>query len=92
MAEGYENNGYKWLEFKPHPWKRTPEIKGTGINVGTLFIQYNAWGCYKNLEELADDRDLPLEAVQEAYDWYSKNRDLVTEECIEERKRLGVKD
>jgi hypothetical protein len=54
-------------------------------------IQYNAWG-YKSLEDLAADRDLPLDAVREAHDWYVKNKDLVTAVCAEERRILGVKE
>ncbi len=85
------SNGYKYLEFKEHPVYKSPWIIGTRINVGTLMVQYNAWG-YKMPEDLARDRDLPLDAVLEAIDWYSHNKKVVTKECRLERRLLSVKD
>jgi len=82
-------NGYQHLEF--YEGRAIPRIRGTAIDVGTLMIQYRAWD-YKRLEDLAADRDLPVDAVREAYDWYTKNNDVVTAMCSEERRRLGVKE
>ena len=89
MAE--ELDGYKWLEYRPHPIRKSPYIKGTRINVGILMVQYNTFG-YKGPKDLARDRDLPLEAIIEAIDWYRKNKDIVTQECAEVRRFLGVED
>ena len=54
-------------------------------------VQYNTIK-YKTPRDCAKDTDLPLEAIIEAIDWYEKNKDMVTQECTEVRRYLGVKD
>lgn len=89
MAQDLDS--YKWLEYRPHHIRKSPYIKGTKINIGTLMVQYNTIG-YKTPKDCAKDTDLPLEAIIEAVDWYSKNKDVVTKECKEARRFLGVED
>ncbi len=77
---------YKYLEARPHPWSKQLCIKGRNMTVWHLI----AWArvCNQSPEEVARDRDLPLEAVLEAYDYYEKNKALIEAEVEEEGRLL----
>ena len=83
-------NNYKHLEFADG--NPIPYIKGTGRNVGTIGIIFNAWKQYKSPQDLAKDSGLPIDAVVEDLDWYNKNKELVTIECAKERAEIGVEN
>jgi uncharacterized protein (DUF433 family) len=46
------------------------------------------WANKMTPEEVAQDYELPVEAVYEALDYYEKNRELLEAEVEEERRRL----
>ncbi len=85
------SNGYKYLEFREHPWRKSPYIIGTNINVGLVVpdykVNYQEKG-EKGPEEFARNRSLPLDAVLEMLDWASKNDDIITRDCREGYKRI----
>lgn len=79
-------NNYKYLEARPHPWRQQLCIKGRNMTVWHLVGTARAWE--ETPEEAARNRDLPLEAVLEAYDYYERNRELIESEVEEEGRRL----
>lgn len=86
-----ETNGYRFLEFRAHPWRRCPYMKGTYLNVSILMPQYRA--CYEDMGEkgpltFARNRGLPLEAVLEMIEWGNKNNNAITRDCREGYKRI----
>jgi uncharacterized protein (DUF433 family) len=81
-----EQNSYRYLEWRPHRWRKTPYIKGRRIWVWHLLEQM--WANNMTPEEIAQDFGLPVEAVYEALDYYEKHRELLEAEVEEERRRL----
>jgi uncharacterized protein (DUF433 family) len=78
---------YKWLEPKPRK-KHTKQlgIKGANILVWHLVADIVVSG--RSPEEVACDRDLPLEAVQEALKYYYENKDWIDAETEAAGRRL----
>jgi len=81
-----QQNSYRYLEWRPHRWRKTPYIKGRRIWVWHLIWQMKA--NEMTPEEIAQDFGLPVEAVYEALDYYEKHRELLEAEVEEERRRL----
>jgi uncharacterized protein (DUF433 family) len=81
-----QQNSYRYLEWRPHRWRKTPYIKGRRIWVWHVIWQMKANNMTP--EEIAQDFGLPVEAVYEALDYYEKNRELLEAEVEEERRRL----
>jgi uncharacterized protein (DUF433 family) len=81
---------YQWLEPKPaRPSTRQWGIKGRNMTVWNLVAPI----VVRNVtpEEMARRFDLPLEAVQEAIDYYQANKDWIDAEVDEEGRQLGLK-
>jgi uncharacterized protein (DUF433 family) len=81
---------YQWLE--PKPYKKSTRqlgIKGRNMTVWNLVADIVVSGMTP--DEVADDRDLPLEAVQEALDYYAANKAWIDGEVDETGRRLGLK-
>jgi uncharacterized protein (DUF433 family) len=78
------DNQYKHLEYHPGRLVRQPYIKGIKIRADTIYSDSiekidddgNATPG-RTAEEIAEDRNLPLEAVGEAIDWCEKHLDVV---------------
>jgi uncharacterized protein (DUF433 family) len=90
MAETTTNNAvYKYLEVRPHPWRRQLYLRGRNMTVGQLVATMNAnkW----TPEEAAWQSDLPLEQVQEALAYFAENSALVNDELRQEKRRLQAK-
>jgi uncharacterized protein (DUF433 family) len=81
---------YQWLEPKPHK-KRTRQlgIKGRNMLVWHLVAPVVVQG--REPQEVADSFDLPLEAVQEALDYFAVNRAWIEEELEASARRLGLR-
>ena len=47
----------------------TPVLRGTGVRVETIVIAHQSWGM--PAEKMADEYGLPVEAVQEALNYYA---------------------
>jgi len=77
---------YRYLEARPHPWRKQLWIKGRNMTV---------WHLVENMltnrdtpEEAAENCDLPLEVVAEALLYCLDNWDVVQADRDEERRRL----
>jgi uncharacterized protein (DUF433 family) len=79
--------GYQWLEPKPHKrFTKQLGIKGRNMIVWNL-IHPIVLGR-QGVEWVAQDMDLPVEAVQEALDYYHANQDWIDEEVAQAGRRL----
>jgi uncharacterized protein (DUF433 family) len=81
---------YQWLEPKPYK-KHTRQlgIKGRNMIVWNLVAEIVVRDTPP--EEIARRFRMPLEAVQEALDYYHANKDWIDAEVDEEGRRLGLK-
>lgn len=80
------NANWTYLCERPHPWRRQLSVKGRKLLASTLWNDAQANGM--TAEEIAEDRDLPVEAVQEALRYAESHLPLVRMEAEEERRRL----
>jgi uncharacterized protein (DUF433 family) len=81
---------YQWLE--PKPQKRFTKqwgIKGRNMIVWNLVADVIV--SEASPEEVARRYRLPLEAVQEALDYYEANKEWIDAEVDEEGRELGLK-
>jgi uncharacterized protein (DUF433 family) len=80
-------NTYQWLEPKPYKkFTKQLGIKGRNMIVWNLVADIVVSG--KTPEWVAQDRDLPREAVQEALDYYDDNKEWIDAEVAETGRRL----
>jgi uncharacterized protein (DUF433 family) len=81
---------YQWLEPKPYK-KLTKQlgIKGRNMTVWNLVADVVVSGLTP--EEVAKDYRLPVEAVQEALEYYYANQEWIDAEVDEIGRRLGLK-
>lgn len=79
-------SGWIYLCERPHPWRRQLYVKGRKLMASTLWNEMGANGM--TAEELADERDLPVEAVREAVRYSEAHRSLIQMEADEEKRRL----
>ncbi|MFA0750848.1 MAG: hypothetical protein SLRJCFUN_001251 [Candidatus Fervidibacter sp.] len=86
MSEGKAEVTYRYLEARPHPWRKQLCIKGRNLTVWQLLT--SMWVHQMTPEEVAADYGLPVEAVYEALDYYEKHRELLHAEAEEEKRRL----
>ncbi|MDW8029895.1 MAG: DUF433 domain-containing protein, partial [Armatimonadota bacterium] len=80
---------YKYLEARPHPWRKQLWVKGRNMTVWQLLCYM--WANGFTPEEVAKGFDLPAEAVREAIEYYEQNKDLLEWEAMEEERRLREK-
>ncbi len=77
---------WKWLVERPHSWRRQLWVKGRKLLASTVWL--DAQTNQLNSNEVAEEWDLPLEAVEEIFDYCNGNRVLITAEASEERQQL----
>lgn len=80
-----QNGSYKWLGPRPGSKYRQYFVKGRGVRAQTLYratLEPDAL----TPEEVAADRDVPVEAVYEAIDYCQRNADLLRQEWEEEEE------
>jgi uncharacterized protein (DUF433 family) len=81
---------YQWLEPKPYKrFTRQLGIRGRNMTVWNLVADVVVSG--RTPQEVADDYRLPLEAVNEALDYYQANKEWIDAEIDEEGRLLGLK-
>lgn len=81
---------YQWLEPKPYrKFTQQMGIKGRNMTVWNLVADIVV--SEVSPEEMARRFDLPLEAVQEALDYYYANKEWIDAEVDETGRRLGLK-
>jgi uncharacterized protein (DUF433 family) len=81
---------YQWLEPKPYK-KFTKQLGIKGRNMIVWNLVADIVVSEHTPEEVAKDFRLPLEAVQEALDYYYANKDWIDAEVDEEGRELGLK-
>ena len=80
---------YQWLEPKPYKRTRQLGIKGRNMTVWNLAAEVVV--SDRSPEEVARDFQLPLEAVQEALDYYYANKEWIDGEVEATARRLGLR-
>jgi uncharacterized protein (DUF433 family) len=81
---------YKWLEPKPYKkFTKQLGIKGRNMIVWNLVSGIVVRG--ETPEYVAKDYDLPVEAVQEALDYYYANREWIDAEVDDMARRFGLR-
>jgi uncharacterized protein (DUF433 family) len=81
---------YQWLEPKPYKkFTKQLGIKGRNMTVWNLVADVVVSDVPP--EEVAADYRLPVEAVQEALDYYYTNKEWIDAEVDEVGRRLGLK-
>ena|ERR1700757_447003 len=78
--------GYRYLVARDHPWRHQLYLKGRNLTVGQLI--YNMRADQLLSEQAAQRYDLPLEAIQEALDYYQSHRELIEAEAEAEKQYL----
>jgi uncharacterized protein (DUF433 family) len=78
---------YQYLEPRPHSHYRQLWVKGRHIRAEVLY-RYTVGTEPRPPEEVAQDYDLPLEAVQEAIDYSIRNEELLEAERAREACRM----
>lgn len=78
---------WNFLVQRPHHWRKQPYIKGTRMRAS------NVWNDIVTNqltpEDMAEDLQIPLPAIQEAIAWCELNQDLLRMEADEERRQLN---
>lgn len=77
---------WQWLVERPHPWRRQLWIKGRKLLASTVWLDAQTNGM--SLEEAAENWQLPLAAVQEAFRYCEDHQALIDAELDEEHQRL----
>ena len=77
---------WRHLEVCPHPWRRQLYVKGRRLRAFSVWSDMIA--NHLTVEEIAQSRDLPMEAIQECVQYCEENRLLLEEECEQEKHWL----
>ena len=80
---------WQYLESRPHPWRQQLYIKGRRLKAFTVW--YDMTANKLTPEEVAENKELPLVAVNEAIEYCQNNMELLNKEAQEERRRLEKK-
>lgn len=81
---------YQWLEPKPYKkFTRQWGIKGRNMTVWNLVAAIVVRG--ETPEAVAQDYELPLEAVREALDYYWANKEWMDAEVDEMARHYGLR-
>jgi uncharacterized protein (DUF433 family) len=74
---------WTWLVKREHPWRRQLWIKGRNMTAGSVAstVVTNGWSP----ERMADEFDLPIDAVVEALRYAERARELIEAEEAENR-------
>jgi uncharacterized protein (DUF433 family) len=83
-----QENHYRYLESKPYKKTKFLGIKGRNMTVWNLIATMRA--NQFTIQETAEGFDLPLEVVEEALDYYIKNKGGIEAENEEVGRRLGL--
>lgn len=75
---------WQHLEARPHPWSRQLYVKGQRLRAFSVWSDMIANRL--TAEEIAQGRELPLEAVRECVHYCEKNRQLFEDECDREEQ------
>ena len=74
---------WRYLEERPHPWRRQLYVKGRSLRAFSVWSDLTANAL--TVEEIAQSRALPPEAVHECIRYCEENRSLLEDECNQEK-------
>ena len=80
---------YRFLEWRPHSWRKQPYLKGRRMTVAN--VVYGMRANKLTPEKAAEDFDLPLEQIREALLYYQRHPEVVQQDQEEERRYLESK-
>ena len=86
LSGQFTENEWQYLEKRPHPWRKQLYLKGRRLKAFDLWA--NMIANDMTPEEVAENWDLPLEAVQESIQYCETHRDLLKQEAEIERHHL----
>ena len=78
--------GWRYLLEREHPWRRQMSIKGKRLLAATVWRDMVANG--QTPAQAAEEWDIPVDAVYEAFTWCEANRALLDMEAKEEARRV----
>ncbi len=82
-------HAWQYLEARPHSWRRQLYVKGRRLRAFSVWSDMSA--NQLTAEEIAQSRDLPLEAVRECIRYCEENRQLIEDECDQEEQWLRAR-
>jgi uncharacterized protein (DUF433 family) len=77
---------WRYLEERPHPWRRQLSVKGRRLRAFSVWSDMIANGL--SVEEVAQSRELSVEAVRECVRYCEENQPLLQSECEREKRWL----
>ena len=86
-AETATEETWQFLIARPHPWRRQLWIKGRKLPAAVVWTDGRVNGG--TVQEIADNCDLPVAAVEEAIRYGDTHQDLLRMEAEEEKWRLA---
>ena len=82
-------HSWRYLEARPHPWRR--QLYVTGRRLRAFSVWSDMIANHLTAEEMAQSRELPLEAVHECLRYCEENRQLLEDECDQEEQWLRTR-
>ena len=86
LCAQFTENEWQYLEKRPHPWRKQLYLKGRRLKAFDLWA--NMIANDMTPEEVAENWDVPLEAVRESIQYCETHRDLLKQEAEIERRHL----
>ncbi|ACK64922.1 hypothetical protein PCC8801_0842 [Rippkaea orientalis PCC 8801] len=86
LSAQFTQTQWKYLEKRPHPWRKQLYLKGRRLKAFDLWA--NMMANEMTPEEVADNWDVPLEAVRESIEYCETHQDLLKQEAEIERRHL----
>lgn len=77
---------WQYLEKRPHPWREQLYIKGKRIKASVIYSDMIV--NEMTPQEVADDWELPLAAIEEVIEYCSTHRQILKQEAEEGLRRL----
>ncbi len=85
-SQGTAGKAYQYLEHRPDKKSQELFIRGRGVRASTIW--HDRFISRFSPNQIAADRDLPLEAVYEALEYCQENWESICREKDLERQRL----
>jgi len=82
-------HSWRYLEARPHPWRRQLYVNGRRLRAFSVWSDMIA--NHLTAEEIAQSRDLPVEAVRECVRYCEENRQMLGDECDQEQQWLRAR-
>jgi uncharacterized protein (DUF433 family) len=77
---------WQYLEKRPHPWREQLYIKGKRIKASVIYSDMIV--NEMTPQEVADDWELPLAAIEEVIEYCSTHQQILKQEAEEGLRRL----